>query len=172
MSLQINQMCYGKRHFETVQVLGESKEQWIYLNVSQHFNDESQYILCSWLSVACCFSVWASAWLTSALNMWVSYDVICRSHDCSTGLLTLSLPADTAVSRASPSTTAACYLPSPVPVKRRLVKPRPSAVNMARTASLVVLFSVALPAALAGVFFNQKQPCYVRSPRRNDFGVK
>lgn len=43
---------------------------------------------------------------------------------------------------------------------------------MARTAVVVVLFSAVLSEALAGVFFNQKQPCYVRSPRRNDFGLK
>lgn len=36
----------------------------------------------------------------------------------------------------------------------------------------VVLFSVLLSGVSAGVFFNQKQPCYVRTPRRNDFGLQ
>ncbi|KAG8007918.1 Cathepsin Z [Nibea albiflora] len=43
---------------------------------------------------------------------------------------------------------------------------------MARVAVIVVLFSVILSGVSAGVFFNQKQPCYVRSQRRNDFGLK
>ncbi|KAF7208577.1 cathepsin Z [Nothobranchius furzeri] len=40
---------------------------------------------------------------------------------------------------------------------------------MARTAALVVLFSLGVS---AGVFFQKQQPCYVRTPRKNDFGLR
>ncbi|TMS18923.1 Cathepsin Z [Larimichthys crocea] len=43
---------------------------------------------------------------------------------------------------------------------------------MARVAVIVVLFSAVLSGVSAGVFFQEKQPCYVRSQRRHDFGLK
>uniref|UniRef100_A0A3Q2SZU0 Cathepsin Z n=1 Tax=Fundulus heteroclitus TaxID=8078 RepID=A0A3Q2SZU0_FUNHE len=43
---------------------------------------------------------------------------------------------------------------------------------MARTAAACVLLSVLFSAVSAGVFFSQKQPCYVRTPRRNNFGLR
>ncbi|KAG7218165.1 hypothetical protein INR49_007447 [Caranx melampygus] len=43
---------------------------------------------------------------------------------------------------------------------------------MSRRAAAVLLLSAVLSAVSAGVFFNPKQPCYIRIPRRNGFGLK
>ncbi|XP_013885263.1 cathepsin Z [Austrofundulus limnaeus] len=43
---------------------------------------------------------------------------------------------------------------------------------MARSAVVLVLVSVVLSGVSAGVFFNQKEPCYVHIPRNNHFGLR